>query len=234
MRCSIPCCPLLFLARIVLGSALFFAGWHLVFGDATLTAEDQRLLDDTPAATDGIPAVAVVTLALQTPSPASADASTTSSTDEPTGTPTNLGPTPTDSVTEGEPVGQEKAVRALALELQKAGFAGPGASIGVAWTLSLLQLIGGAMLVVGLLTRVWAAVAVLVLALLFWFQSAGMLGTNPLNWASNPSDFMLLYAQLGGVVLGLSLLRSGGGVLSLDQFIFGRPTDIAADTEEAE
>ena len=109
MRCSKPCSPLLFLTRLVLGSALFLAGWHLVFGTAMLTAEEQHLLDGTPAALADAPRVVLVTAAFQAESPTSTDATPSASIDETTSP-------PTDSTTDQEDSKVEaKAVYKLAL-----------------------------------------------------------------------------------------------------------------------
>lgn len=227
MRCSTSCGLLLFLTRLVLGSALFFAGWHLVFGTTTLTTEELGVLDSTQA-------VAVVPAVLEQQDPVLNDAAVSSSTAAVVdSTATDTSPSPVEA---SAPGAKRKAVLRLALTLHQAGLASPQASTGIAWAVALVQLIGGGLLVIGLLTRLWATLAIIVLGGLFWYQSVqsgGMFDMNPLHWADSRQSFTLLYAQLGGIVLGLTLLRSGGGRLSMDQFLFGRPaTDPTSDADE--
>ena len=193
MRCT-PCCGFIqLLARLVLGSAMFFIGWQAVFTTTALTADELHLLDQTPA-------VAIVRTGT---APAKNDAP--------------------DASAEADEAGavQRPAVALLALDLHKGGCG--GASMGIAWTIALVELIGGALLMVGLLTRFWALFMVVVLGLLFWVVSAGMFSMNPFAWLDAPLAFYTLYLQLAGMVLALGLLVSGGGRMSVDQFLFGRP-----------
>ena len=229
MRCSTSCGLLLFLTRLVLGSALFLAGWHLVFGTTTLTTEELGVLDSTQAVAV-VPAV-LGQPALASSAPTAAVASSTApavdskATDE-----------PRSSEESSEPSAKRRPVLRLAFTLHQGGLASPEASTGIAWAVALVELIGGALLIIGLLTRLWGTLAIIVLGGLFWYQSVqsgGMFDVNPLHWAADPQSFALLYAQLGGMVLGLTLLRFGGGKLSMDQFLFGRPAiDPKSDADE--
>jgi uncharacterized membrane protein YphA (DoxX/SURF4 family) len=146
-----------------------------------------------------------------------------------------------DTPVQGDPQAAEAgglerpAVALLALDLHAGGFG--GASMGVSWAVALVELIGGVLLVVGLLTRFWALVVVVVLGGLFWVVSVGtadMFGMSPLRWLDAPLSFYALYLQVLGMVLALGLLCSGGGRLSIDHLLFGRPAanaQVSADDD---
>ncbi len=190
MRCSTHCSCLKFALRLVLGTAMLFAGWHLVFGTTVLTTEQVLQLE-------GAPTVAVVRSAFVEPD--AADAPEASGTVE------------------------RKAVAELGLSLHEAGLG--ERSMAVAWGMALVQLVGGAMLVLGLLTRLWATTAVLVLGLSFWaisVKAQGLFDMSPTAWSRHPAAFHGMYVQLFGVLAGLMLLRGGPGRWSLDHFLFGR------------
>lgn len=192
MPCSLPCTLLKLLVRLVLGTGLFFMGWHLIFTTTTLSTDQIHLLEGTPT-------VAIVRTVLVDVTPAAEEAAVSTGTVE------------------------RKAVAELALKLHAAGVS--NAALGLAWGVALLQLIGGAMLVVGLLTRLWACLTVCMLAGLFWalsVKAAGMFAMSPFDWVGHPLDFQAMYLQGFGLLAALFLLGGGGGRLSLDQFLFGR------------
>jgi len=202
MPCSLSCTLLKVLVRLVLGTGLFFMGWHLIFTTTTLTSDQIDLLEGTPS-------VALVRTALVDETPTAEEAVVTTGTFE------------------------RKAVAELALKLHEAGVS--NAALGLAWGVALLQLIGGAMLVVGLLTRLWACLTVCMLAGLFWalsVEAAGMFAMNPFDWMGQPLEFQTMYLQGFGMLAALFLLGGGGGRLSLDQFLFGRPAVLLEEEED--
>lgn len=192
MPCSLSCTLLKMLVRLVLGTGLFFMGWHLIFTTTTLTTDQIDLLEGTPT-------VAIVRTVL-----------------------VDETPPPVEGVSSAATV-ERKAVADLALKFHEAGVG--NAALGMAWGVALLQLIGGAMLVVGLLTRLWGFLTLCMFAGLFWalsVQAAGMFAMNPFNWLEHPLEFQAMYLQGFGMLASVVLLGGGGGSLSLDQFLFGR------------
>lgn len=199
MRCAVRGGIFLLLTRIVLGSALLFAGWHQVFGEATLTSDELRTLESPPTV--------------------SLDADSTA--------------------TEGESASsasaKRKPVLETALDLHGAGLG--AASVAAAWAIALVQLIGGGLLLVGLLTRLWALLAVVLMATLLWAGSivgAGLFDRNPFDWAAEAASFSSLYMWAALLVLAVGLLFVGPGRISLDHFLFGRPEQPAGGASDSE
>ncbi|MCH2136009.1 MAG: hypothetical protein MK101_05435 [Phycisphaerales bacterium] len=188
-KCGFRCCVFLLLARVVLGSGLFFVGWHQVTGEVELPTQDVKLLEGDPAVSTE-------------PSTAGEDG---------------------DKQVKAEAVLKRSGVTESALHLYKAGV-DEGALV-LAWILALLALIGGALLVVGLLTRVWALGSAIVLGTMLWalsIEGGAMFDQSPFLWAANTPSFALLYMQMLGIIVGLGLLGSGPGRISLDHLLFAR------------
>ncbi|MFO0001650.1 MAG: hypothetical protein ACK559_10995, partial [bacterium] len=93
-----------------------------------------------------------------------------------------------------------------------------------AWTITVFELVGGALLVVGLLSRVWAG------GLALWTLALLALTTPSLReswgaiWATtDPSSVLpraLVLSQLGIFALAAGLTLTGPGRWSLDGLIF--------------
>lgn len=106
-----------------------------------------------------------------------------------------------------------------------------------AWTITVFELVGGALLVVGLLSRLWAG------GLALWTIALVALTTPSLRdswsaiWATtDPAAVLpraLILSQLGIFALALGLTLTGPGRWSLDGLIFrGKGGDDAEDGDE--
>lgn len=129
-----------------------------------------------------------------------------------------------------EPVpGDEEGVEArrlfgYAVVFAKAGWPMPKL---LAWSCAFLMLVGGSLLLLGLLTRMWGLLFAIASGSLFWIESWPIVAEQ---WMFGVDDasFLLISAQATLAVLGLGLALSGGGLLSLDHAIF-RSRDGGAD-----
>ena len=121
-----------------------------------------------------------------------------------------------------EPVsGDEEGVDArrlygYAITFAEAGW--PQAKL-LAWSFAFLMLVGGSLLLLGLLTRLWGLLFAIASGGLFWIESWPIVAEH---WMFGLDDgaFLLIVAQVALTVLALGLVFSGGGLLSLDHAIF--------------
>lgn len=114
-----------------------------------------------------------------------------------------------------------RALYRSALMIEDAGWSNP---VLMAWIGALLQLIGGGLLLVGLLSRVWGFGLCVVTAVAFVISSIPVLQHSA--WAFlhlAPAEFNQVAAQLALFGLALGVLTCGPGEYSLDRLIFGRP-----------
>lgn len=213
------------LCRVVLGAAFFFSGWHLCFQEVSFTPEQIQLLDGAPA--EGTAAIAVPVAMVQEPSdstkadtPAAKPAEPVQAVASPPIAP--LGPL---APKHAKPSVDNRLSRAaaarLTLGLREAGFnawAEP-----VAWGAAVAQLLGGALIFVGLLTRLWAFMMVVMLGASFWFitiERAGMFDRNPFEWAADVVAFQEMFFVLAMFVLSFGVLCTGPGMLALDAVLW--------------
>jgi uncharacterized membrane protein YphA (DoxX/SURF4 family) len=212
------------LCRIVLGAAFFFSGWHLCFQEVSFTPEQIQLLDGAPA--EGAAAIAVPVAMVQDDNTKKADTSAVKPA-EPVQAAASLPIAPLgplapkhakDSVDDG--LSRHAAAR-LTLGLREAGF--DGWAEPVAWGVAVAQLLGGALIFVGLLTRLWAFVMVVMLGASFWFitiERAGMFDRNPFEWAADVAAFQEMFFVLAMFVLSFGVLCTGPGMLALDAVLW--------------
>ena len=90
------------------------------------------------------------------------------------------------------------------------------------------ELVGGAMLLIGLLTRFWALGLSIVMVVAFYMTSVQPLAAvhgfrDYFNLAENPMGFSTMFIQLAFFVLAFGLMLTGAGPLSLDRLLFGGP-----------
>jgi uncharacterized membrane protein YphA (DoxX/SURF4 family) len=92
-----------------------------------------------------------------------------------------------------------------------------------------IELVGAGLLVVGLLSRVWALGLCALIAVGLYttsWSAALQFGLEPLR----PEDFNALFSHIGLLALALGLVLTGAGGLSLDG-MFVRPDDIDLEDE---
>lgn len=114
-----------------------------------------------------------------------------------------------------------RALYRCALVIEDAGWSNP---VLIAWIGALLQLVGGALLLVGLLSRLWGLGLCLVTAVTFVISSIPLLQHS--FWAFlhlAPTESHQVAAQLALFGLALVVLTCGPGEYSLDRLIFGGP-----------
>ena len=213
----------LLLSRIVLGTALFFAGWHACFQEVEFSPEEIRTLE-------GVGAVAVPVSWLQA-APEEAAAPADDATEQTSAKPISpmaasvkaVLETGSHSSSDEVASGSIKRVGAerIALCLRTHGFG--EWSEPTAWATAVVKLLGGALLVLGLLTRLWAFLAAVIFGVTFWLgsvETAGMFSTNPLGWVDAGGGFQQMYFVLAMFVLSFGLLAGGPGILSLDRLFW--------------
>jgi uncharacterized membrane protein YphA (DoxX/SURF4 family) len=121
-----------------------------------------------------------------------------------------------------------------ALQLENAGWSSP---VLLAWIGSLIQLVGGALLLPGLFCRVWGFGLCIVMAASFILNSWPVLAASP--WPTfqiESAQFNLIASQLALFGLALGMLICSGGNFGLDRLIFGghRRAEVAYEAETAE
>ena len=87
------------------------------------------------------------------------------------------------------------------------------------------ELLGGGMLLIGFLSRIWALGLAITMGVAFFFVSMGynqIFATNPFEFALQHGQFNAAFSQLGLFVLSFGVLMTGPGPLSLDRMLFQR------------
>ena len=97
----------------------------------------------------------------------------------------------------------------------------------LAWSMALLSLLGGAMLLLGLVTRLWALLLAAAVGSLFWIESAPLVAAHWM-FGLEPAQFALVASQSTMTLLAFGLLLSGGGAVSLDRAIFRSTPEVPA------
>jgi putative oxidoreductase len=127
-------------------------------------------------------------------------------------------PQPT-SPTEFTAVLQARSLHELTLEFDAKGMPRPFIA---AWTISVIELLGGAMLLIGLFSRIWAA------GIAFWaialFGLSGLIQNGLWNdlWTTTAAARASTLGLLTIATLALGIVFKGAGSFSLDAMIFRR------------
>lgn len=204
------------LARIILCAAFLTMGWNKLMYTHTFTGEDAATLielgviHDAPAATPAAPVV----------SPASFQEDQSADDSLPLPEPPAY-LVQTDPLT-GEQSVQAKRLHTVTLAVHKAGFSYP---IVLAWIATFTELIGGALLLVGLFSRVWGLGLAIAMGVAFYLTSYATLlklGLFALaaDIESGYAGFHSMYTQLALGVLALGIFLTGPGPVSLDRLLF--------------
>lgn len=118
-------------------------------------------------------------------------------------------------------------VTPMALVPQKLGT--PPWTVRLAWAAALTELIAGGLLLIGLATRLSGFSLAVVMGVAMWLTVVGpaiqsgnaWLGFLPAGGFAKPEVYQMWFMQLAMLAMGLALVFSGPGMLSLDRWIFG-------------
>ena len=108
--------------------------------------------------------------------------------------------------------------------------AGGNAPVVLAWTGALVAIVGGSMMFVGLLTRLWASLLMLAMVVALWLAQLGpAIQTGQTTMGILPDRPIFDPAEWHGVIwpftlfmAALTLTLAGPGAYSLDRAIFGK------------
>ena len=115
---------------------------------------------------------------------------------------------------------QERSLYSTAICLHDHGLPEP---LITAWVVTLVELIGGGLLLIGLFSRLWGLGLAVIMAVSFALESVPAICANGGIVDISPSVFNLAAAQLALAALAIGITFSGSGILSLDRVIFGKP-----------
>lgn len=97
----------------------------------------------------------------------------------------------------------------------------------MAWMAAMTELVAGALLAIGLFSRLWGFALACVMGVAFYLTSWPALvavGFRPL--AMDPAQFSTTMLQSALFVLSFGVFLTGAGPLSLDRLLFGGRTEI--------
>lgn len=136
---------------------------------------------------------------------------------EPEATPTSLQATNQQTVDDSYPA---RKLYATAVRMEDMGWNNPEL---LAWIGALCQLIGGALLLPGLLTRVWGFALCVVMGAMFIVTSWPLVNDSVTTFLYlEPAAANQVGIHLALFGLSLAMLVCGGGGMSLDRLIFGK------------
>ena len=203
------------ISRLVLAAAFIPAGWGKVMGTSTVQGPEaaaiRAMLADpwktTPTDTTA-----------ETPGE---DADATTGGEAPAEEATPVDPpadaTGDDPTSDPEAPLEIRNVLGLATMLDAHGLPMP---VVLAWIAALVELVGGGLLVIGLLSRVWALGLLVAMGVAFALTSLDpLLASGP--FGLDVPAYTKAVAQLALGALALGLLVSGPGAVAIDHSIFG-------------
>lgn len=231
------------LARLVLAAVFVIAGWNKVFKDAEFTADQATTLRNLGVNVEPVvaPASAAITAsnfalasyrqdqssppatppATPPASPPEASPATDSAAANPPVVPTTTAPA---AAGQTLPPGMYKAqaLHHVTLMLDANNFPYP---VWQARLAAFTELVGGAMLLLGLFSRIWGLGLSIAMGVAFYLVSNKMnnvLGVDPRTLAdTNPMAMATASLQVSLFVLAFGILLTGAGPLSLDRMLFG-------------
>lgn len=236
-----------FLARVVLFLAFLPQGWNNLMTMHEFTGKDAQRLrelgvrgvtDEEPASTDvslgavrgewpqDAPRPSVPNdpprgpMANDPPpskppqQPAAAPATTPAA-------PPSTGPLPAPRAERLSPLAplKERSLYGLALNADDAHLPFP---TELAWAVAAVQLVGGACILLGMFSRVWALFFAVILAWLFVTVTRSNV-KGVWFFGMSPSDINLVFSQMGLFVMALMVFLVGPGAFSMDRALF-RPS----------
>ena len=127
-----------------------------------------------------------------------------------------------ETVSEGIPTRDSIKARklyAIALHIESAGLGSP---VLFAWIAVLVAVIGSGLILIGVLSRVWALGLVVIATGNFMIGSMPEVSASTFALFSMPTEiFNAFIAQIGTFALAVIILLCGPGGLSLDRLLFG-------------
>ena len=221
------------LARIVLFGAFFSAGWGYVFGTIHITQEQRDALEQYGVPVDTGPAEQVSsnlhpmihqTAFWQEGTEPAADApskpvETPATQSAPAAPPTISVAAPTHDGTHYQTTGYYL----LSLQMIDAGWG--ETSIWLAKVVAWVELVGGALILLGLITRLWALCLAVIIGGTFYVVSIhdnGLFLSNPFQWADAMDAYNAMFAQAALFVLAIGVFFTGAGPVSLDSVLFAK------------
>lgn len=189
------------LSRIVLGAAFLLSGWYYCFSDTVFTPDELDRIDAVQAETARTGASIQLVSFLGDGDEAADEADPAHTTDP----------------------HARRAVYRIALDLQSWGI--EKGSVPLAWGIAVLEIVAGALTLVGLFTRLWTLLLAVLIAAAFVMTSVqqhGLFDMSPFTWRADSATYFQLFFQAAGFVLALGLLLTGPGVLAVDNMVFGK------------
>lgn len=216
------------LARIILCAAFLTMGWNKLMYTTEFTGEQARTLIEL--------GVGDQQAGTATPAAYQDDADDAAGGDD---SPLPDIPEPPDDVVIDDPqTGDQtvvaKRLHSVTLAVEGAGWSQPTL---LGWATALTELIGGALLLVGLFSRVWGLGLAIVMGVAFYMTSLPVLGDMGLfgmvvNAGGDFSAYNRMFAQLGLLVLAFGVALTGPGPLSLDRLLFRPRNNAVGDVDE--
>ncbi|MHC4991776.1 MAG: DoxX family protein, partial [Planctomycetota bacterium] len=106
----------------------------------------------------------------------------------------------------------------------------------MAWLAGVTELVGGALMLLGLFSRVWGLGLAVAMGFAYYLTSSpAPLEPNLFEVArtDNLAQFNRLYTQAGLLVLALGVMMTGPGPVSLDRLFFGRRSEFEGTDESS-
>jgi uncharacterized membrane protein YphA (DoxX/SURF4 family) len=217
------------LSRLVLALVFITAGYNKVFRTADFNAEQATILKNmgvtvtpAPAVTMAVPAnpavpgdVSIVPVSYRPPQ------------DQPT-TAATTRPVVTNTLAPGMYRAPAMYQIGLMIHNQKWPIQ-PVHEKWLTWAAAYTELIGGVMMFVGLLSRLWGLGLSAVMCVAFYMTSlqppmeVHKHITDFFTWAMDPMHSTTLFMQLSMFVLAFGIVLTGAGPLSIDRMFFGGP-----------
>lgn len=131
-----------------------------------------------------------------------------------------------------QPVTAEDGTTTTPLALVPQGLGQPPWPKYLAWAAAITELVAGAFLLIGILTRLSGLAIAGIMGVAMWLTQIGpaiqsgntWLGFLPVGNLYDMSSYQDLLFQLALLAMGMALVFSGSGMLSLDRWIFGKST----------
>jgi uncharacterized membrane protein YphA (DoxX/SURF4 family) len=128
-----------------------------------------------------------------------------------------------------QPVVNDDGTTTTPMALVPDALGSPPWALRLAWAAAVTELVAGLLLLIGLFTRLAGLSVAWVMGVAIWMTAIGpaiQSGNAFLGFLPQPDLLMThyhdLFFQLALFAMGLALLFSGGGMLSLDRWIFGK------------